>query len=543
MKHPLAVGSAVTLLVIAYAAPAIAAPDPRAGSWTPYPVAGLDVDQPKIDSDSSGTPTVASISGRSIMVSTYRSGSWGCPIELPGSIGESGYPPAMDVAADGTVAVAGSNYAPSPTAAAPQDVWVSIRRPGEVNFSGAGTGTGHVPDANPAIATSGNRTIAIWTSDAGTKLMGAEFSTAGSTTPRVLAEGIDMAFAKIRMDDNGNAVMVYRSSSSDRLQQNWLLWPAGSAPQNAQRLDVPDPDDFVESGAFQVSGNGRMILAAYDGRSGTDLPGAIRVFVGTTTTGFTQHSVISPTDPFNPSGILTGISSDGAHGALAFNWTQSGDAQSQSWLYSIDAQTGAAKSYGKLAQPMETGVTFSKILLDGANIYAAWTDSNRNALGGGIVKLEGSTVVPLTSIKTSDWIGMFNGPTGPAAYWPKQEFPDTWKGTLVTTLPHKPLKAKPTMTKITISRAGVVTVAGKVTPAAGATGCAGSTVTLTIRDTDYGFESAIMSAPVGKDGSFSATRTLARFTGCKKAIVKAELSTSDSIRPASTERTAPCSRR
>ncbi|MFM8774857.1 MAG: hypothetical protein ACKOFP_13755, partial [Actinomycetota bacterium] len=108
MKHPLAVGSAVTLLVIAYAAPAIAAPDPRAGSWTPYPVAGLDVDQPKIDSDSSGTPTVASISGRSIMVSTYRSGSWGCPIELPGSIGESGYPPAMDVAADGTVAVAGS---------------------------------------------------------------------------------------------------------------------------------------------------------------------------------------------------------------------------------------------------------------------------------------------------------------------------------------------------------------------------------------------------------------------------------------------------
>lgn len=559
MNPALALVATVAIATVG-ASPALAAPAPMATSWTAHPIKGFSGTlmglQPKLDSSAAGQVTAAwfgslpesLLNPGNVLVSTYDGKSWGCPIQLPGTTPPTdGVPPAFDVGTDGTVAIAANGWIPDPFSV-PQppaeDVWVSVRPAGETAFTGGGTGQGFPATEDPVVATSSARTVVVWVTGtlSTTKLMAAEFLPgAKRATPLILASSGDIAFPKVRMDQAGNAVVVFRSiTSGGDLQQNWLVWPQGGTPGSSTAFPVV-PDDFVEISALSVSPAGRMIIAMNNGRQGDRDP-EVRDFVGTTTTGFTGSSVIVSGDPLPSGNFVTAIDDDG-HATVAFRMDAQEDTRAKAHIYSVDSQTGAPGTHGTFTEPGETGISLFRVFQDDATAYVSWTDSNLNAMGGGVVSFAGGQVVREMTTSQSDWVGVVAGPSGPVAYWPRQQTSSGWSGTLTTTLPHKPLNAKPTLTKASISRTGKVTVSGKVTPAPAATACAGAPVSLSIRDTDYGFESALLLANVAKDGSFTATGLLSAFTSCKKANVTALLSTPDSPKPATVGRSVACSRR
>lgn len=545
---------AIVVLALSGGATAIAAP---AGTWTPEPVKGfsgsLQADQPKMDGSATGAVTAAWFGSLpepfttpgNVLVSSYNGTSWGCPIQLVGTTpAVHGVPPAFDVGADGTVAVAGDEWIPEITLPLPptQDVVVHVRRPGQTAFTSAGTGVGYPVRDDAVVATSAVRTVVAWIS--GDALVGAELLPgATSATPVVLATGQDLAFAKLRMDAQGNAVIVYRSAT-DALSvvQNWLIWPAGQAPGASQTFAVSAPDDFVETKALSVSNGGRMIIAMYDGAT-ENKNNEVVVFTGTTTTGFTGRTPLLTGDPLPATDFGTAIDDTG-HATVAFRMDDIGGADAKAWIYVVDPASGAAVSSGSFTESGETGIAIFKVLQSGATAYVAWTDSNFTALGpSGVVSFSGGPVNSEMRTSETDWLGLAQGPRGPAAYWPRQSLPDDWDGPFVSTLAHKPLDAKLTNTRISVSkRTGAITVTGKVTPAPAAQACAGAAVHVQAINKDrFKPSSAAQDVTIRADGTYSWRLTRSSLKGCKKVDVATFLQSPDSKTPISVKRTVTCS--
>lgn len=523
---------------------ALASPAPLAVSWTPYPVKGfaghdlLGAVEPKIDSSLDGTATAAWYgflpevfqSEGNVLVSTYDGSSWGCPIQLPRApIGEA--PPSFDVGADGTIAAGATDHAG-------KSAWVSIRDAGASAFRGVGTGSGYPADGDVAVATSGIRTVAVWIS--GSSLVGAEIAPGATTaTPRVLATGNELAFQKVRMDAQGNAVVVYRSVPGNiDLQQNWLLWPAGKDPAPSQKFAMESPDDFLELGGFQVSPSGRMIVAANDRHQSTSADGEVALFVGTTTTGFNDGTPAASAANLTIGDIVVGLSNDGEHASVAFRWDHQDPNFSDAHVIAVNPANGAVLSDAVWTAHPQDEIDFFKVLQEGDTAYASWIGTNtQKASVGGVISAQGGKVTEQTSGIPSDWIGLFRTPTGPHAYWPGVD------EALTTTVPNKSLNARPTNTTVTVSRAGVITVKGKVTPTAAARACAGSAVAFVASNLDTSHpKSASGTTVVAADGSYSWSLRRSELKGCAKAKVTTYLQTPDSINPVSLAKTVRCSR-
>jgi len=548
--------AALCLLALLGGGSANAAPAPETGSWTPHPVAGfsgeMEADQPKMVGSATGALTAAWFGslpepfmlGGNVIVTSYDGASWSCPIALHGTTPPlNGVPPALDVGADGTVAVAGDGWMSDTSGTAPeQDVVVFVRGPRQTSFTSAGTGQGFPVRDDVVIATSSVRTVAVWVS--GDNVVGAEvLPGATRATPVVLATGESLAFAKVRMDARGNAAVVYRSGAGiNAVQQNWLIWPAAGTPSSSQAFAVTAPDDFVEPKAFSVSAGGRMVIAMYDGASG-DKTNEIAVFVGATTTGFVTRSTLLSGDPLPATDFGTAVDDEG-HATVAFRMDDVGSSEAKAWIYGIDPVTGKSTSSGSFTESGDTGIAIFKVLQQGATGFVSWTDSNFNALGpGGVVSYTGGVVTQEMRTSESDWIGLASGPRGPAAYWPRQSLPDDWSGTFTTTLPHKPLKAKLTNTKVTVSkRSGAITVTGKVTPAPAAKACAGAPVAVQVVNPDpYQPSSAMTTLVVAADGGYTWRERKSELKGCTSARVSTYLQTPDGPKPVVTTKKVRCS--
>lgn len=557
-RHLISAGIGVVALAIielgmAGAGVVSAAPMPAADDWTPRPVPGFNADQPKLDSSDAGAVTAAwfgdlpeeflGLRGNAL-VASYDGTSWSCPIQLPSTAPAiDSVPPAFDVGADGTVAVAANNWMRDPVSTRPaDDVWISVRPAGSTEFVGVGTGQGYPVQDDPVVATSAARTVAVWISR-GTTLVGAELLPGSrEASPVVLARGEDLAFAKLRMDARGNAVIVYRSSPGDiEIQQNWLTWPAEGAPSASVKFSLDAPDDFVETPGLSVSSGGRMIIAMYDGAT-ESTTNEIRAYVGTTTSGFTSTSTIVSGDPLPATDAVTSIDDQG-HATVGFRMDGIGSTQATAYLYAVDPLTGAPLTNASFDEPGETGIDLFRMIQDGATAYLAWTDSNLQALGGGVVSFDGRVIRRELATSQSDWLGVVAGPSGPVAYWPRQPGPRLWRGPLTTTLPHKPLNAKPTITSLGVRRSGAVKVVGKITPAAAARACAGSAVAIWMANRDpYNPLTEANLVTVAADGSFTLSLARSGMKGCVKAKVTAFLQTPDSTKPASTSRQVACRR-
>lgn len=559
-RRPLALVVCATLITLGTVSTvgAVGTAHGAPATWTPSPVAGfsgrLEADQPKLDSSRTGAVTAAWFGDLpeefgdrgNVLVSTYSGQSWGCPIQLPGTTPMIyGVPPAFDVAPDGTTAVAASRWdSGTVLAPKPQDVWVSVRRAGSTSFAGAGTGEGFPVKDDPVVATSAARTVVVWVTGnlESTKLMGAEFLPgAKSATPVVLAAANEIAFAKIRMDSSGNAVVAFRSIPGESLRQNWLIWPAGSAPGAAQAFSVDNPDDFVESKALSVSPNGRMLIAMYSG-GGNGIDPSVVDFTGTTTTGFTTGATIISGDPLPATDFATGIDDTG-HATVAFRMDDVGGDEAVARIYAVDPVSGAAGASGQFTEPGDTGIGIFRIQQSGATAYIAWIDSNSYAKNGGVVSFDGGGVTRQMATSESDWVGVVQGPKEPVAYWPAQSRPDEWQGTLTTTLQHKALGARPAMSRVSVQRSGAITVKGQVTPGPAAKACAGASVAVRILTVDRSSPQAVVgTAVIGPDGTFSWSLPRSAAKGCSKARVTAYLQTPDSPKPVAVTRTVNCSR-
>ena len=534
-------------------------------AWTPSPVPGfsgaLEADQPKLDSSAAGAVTATWFGhlpedftvgqkdftlGGNVLASTYSGQSWGCPIQLPGtSPAVYGVPPAFDVAPDGTVAVAGKSWASGTVLQPqPQDVWVSVRRPGQAAFSGAGTGQGYPVRDDPVVATSGSRTVVVWVTGilGASRLMGADFAPgATSATPVVLAAANEIAFAKIRMDQAGNAVILYRSIPGEDLVQNWLLWPAGGAPGAPQTFSTENPDDFVETSSVSVSPGGRMLVAMYNGGSNGRDPSVVD-FTGTTTSGFTSRSTIVSGDPLPATNFVTGIDDTG-NATVAFRMDDVDQSPAVARVYAVDPGSGAPGANGSFSESGDTGISLFRVLQQGGTAFVSWTDSNRGARNGGVVSFAGGSVTRQMSTSQSDWVGVVAGPQGPVAYWPDQPGPDDWQGTLVTTLPHTPLHAKPVSSTVSVKKSGAITVRGRVTPAPAARACAGTSVAVWVHKIDrYNPQAVMGTAVVGNDGSYTWSVPTSAVKGCAKARVTTYLQTPDSPKPVTVTKTVSCAR-
>lgn len=534
--------AALTLsLAVVGGGSALAAPAPLTDTWTGYPVngftgPGLGARQVKMDASLEGAVTGAWYgylqaelqSDGNVLVSSYDGQSWGCPVALPtGGVSEG--PPPFDVGADGTLAL-GATGQPG------NDAWVWIRPAGKTAFAGAGTGTGYPPVSEVQVATSSKRTVAVWIS--GKSLVGAEFLPgATSAKPVVLASTDDINFHKVRMDANGNAVIVFRSiPGAIDLVQNWLIWPAGGSPAPAQKFTMDSPDDFLELGAFQVSPTGRMIVAANDRQlSSSSSLARVALFVGTTTTGFNSGTTVDSGDPFAIGHIVAGISSDGEHASVAFRWDHKDPNYSDQHIYSVNPVTGAVIKETEWPAHPDDALDFFKLLQDGDTAYASWIGIDQQSKRiAGVISVTDGQVTELIKEVNSDWISLFRASSGPGSYW------STYSGeTLTTTLPHKPLNAKATFTKVTLKKSGAITVTGKITPAPAAKACAGTSVGILAVSN---VRTASTAALVNADGSFSWTGTRSEVKGCKTATVTAYLQTPDSTKPVATPKKVNCSR-
>lgn len=533
MKAPTPLMLLASVALVLSASPAFAAPAPLATSWTPYPISGFSgtwgARQPKIDSSADGIPTaVWYLSNQEVAVASHNGTSWSCPIVLPaGLMGEG--PPDFDKGADGTVAVA--SRAPG------HDAYVYIRPPGSATFKGVGTGTKYPADHEVSVATSGVRTVAVWTS--GTRLIGADFP-AGATSaqPRILATDADMAFQRVRMDAEGNAVVVFRTIPPDRgdVTQNWLIWPAGREPGTAQRFPLDSPTDFTEIGALQVSPTGRMIWAIHDRvLSSTTEPGAVFAFVGTTTTGFGSPLTVAADPDLRVGDVVTGISSDGAYATVAFR-EDLPDNSARGVLARIDPVAGTVGAQGTYTQHAHDEIDFFKVLQMGSTAYASWIANNQKP--GGVVAFDGLTVTEAMATIDSGWIGLFPAGGEPHAYWPAGS-----AETLTTTVTSTALNASPSLGAVSVKRGGAVSVAGQVTPGAAAQACAGASVKViasTLNTSDP--RSVGGSVTVGTDGSYSFKLRRSALKGCVKVKVTASLQTPDSTKPVSVSKTVRCTR-
>ncbi|MFM9134588.1 MAG: hypothetical protein ACKOT0_04010 [bacterium] len=531
MKRIVVLAGAVSAALVLATSPALAGPERLSTSWTPHPVKGfsgdLGVDQPKVDSSSAGVPTAAWFaSNQEVVVSTYDGSSWGCPIILPVGLKGDG-PPDFDTGADGTVAV--GSQAPG------HDAWVYVRPAGQPAFTGVGTGTSYPSDSETSVATSGVRTVAVWTSES--RLIGAEFLPgATSAKPRLLATDVGLRFQKIRMDADGNAVVVFRSTPDDGtgdITQNWLLWPAGQDPTPPQRFDMDSPTDFVDIGAFQASPSGRVILAVYDnGYNDVDQPAQVVAFTGTTTTGFGPPHVVAGAETLRTGAIVTAISQDGAHATVAYREDLE-DNTGVGRLHALDPVTGAVLSSGSFDAHPRDEIDFFKVLQMGPTAYASWI---RTQKPGGIVMFDGTSVTQAMSNIRGSWIGLFPAGGEPRAYW-------SAAGTFTSTLPHKALRAKPTMTTVRVGASGAITVKGKVTPAAAATACAGATASIAVANANPSIPGvAAGGAIIGKGGGYSWSLRRSDLKGCTRAKVTVSLRTPDSATPVAVSKTVRCRR-